>query len=678
MVFLQPIFLYGLFLLAIPVLIHFLNFRRSKTVFFSSLRFIEEVKSTYRKRTRITDLLLLFLRLLILACLILAFAQPVIQKEKTINNAPASITGLFIDNSLSMELSEKGESLLSQAKVKAKQVVKACPPDTRFQLLFSASMNELPGKTDRELTLSLIDAIKPSPNQMPVEDILKFFSQANDNQQVKITSVILISDFQESIFLKPLTPGSGTTTIYPISIKAAAASNISIDSCWLDNPMTLLGQNNAVVARVNNRSGQDYEDFPVRLVINDTLRNETALRLPANTVTEVSLGFHPTSMGWQTGSVELSDFPVVFDNELLFSFNIESDIRVLHLHGAVENDFVKNAFGNDPYFTYENYSEKGFPRSDFKDYNLVILSGIRNIETGTAVKIKDFMQTGGTVWFFPELDGQLSSYNAFLTSINVPQLQGIVPYRVESRIGNGQELWLQGVVVNVDKRLRLPYFNQSLRVTPVSPDRIDFLNSVSGDLLLSRFQIGNGSFILSGFALDQDLTDFMFHPLFIPICYRIATLSKTNTSLYLVNGSNQPVGVPADINGGKVIKLKNPKTGFETIPIQHLGSGKEIILFPGRLPSAGIYSAISGTDTVSKTAFNTSRIESVMNYLPDSVIRNRLKGAGWNIPMNNNSFDLDNPKQIVGDIAAKKVWYYFLIMALMALVAESFVLKAKK
>ncbi len=678
MVFLQPIFLYGLFLLAIPVLIHFLNFRRSKTIYFSSLRFIEEVKSTYRKRTRITDLLLLFLRLLIIACLILAFAQPVIQKEKTAINSPASITGLYIDNSLSMELSEKGESLLARAKIKAKQVVKACPPDTRFQLLVSAPSNELPGQTDRELTLNLIDAIQLSANQLPMEDILTFFSQVNNNQQIKIASIILISDFQESLFIKPLGPGSGSTTLFPIIVKSATTSNISVDSCWLDNPMTLLGQNNAVITRVNNRSGQDYDDFPVRLIINDTLRNETAIKLPANSATEVSLGFYPTSLGWQTGSVELSDFPIVFDNELLFSFNIESDIRVVHLHGAVENNFVNNVFGNDPYFSYENYSEKGFPRSDFKDYNLVVLSGIRNIEAGTAAKIKDFMQSGGTVWFFPELDGQLSSYNAFLQSINVPQLQGIVPYRVESRIGNGQELWLQGVVVNVDKRLRLPYFNQSLRIAPLSPDRTDFLNSVSGDLLLTRFRIGTGSFILSAFALEERLTDFMYHPLFIPICYRIATLSKSNTALYLVNGSNEPVAVTSGIHGSNVIKIKNLKTGFETIPVQHQGNGKETILFPGRLPSAGIYSSISGIDTVAKIAFNTSRLESAMKYLPDSVIRNRLKGAGWNISMNNNSFDFDNPKQIVNDIAAKKVWYYFLIMALMALVAESFVMNTKK
>ena len=167
MVFQQPFFLYGLFLLSIPILIHFLNFRKSKTIYFSSLRFIEEVKSTYRKRNRLTDLFLLLLRLLIMACLIIAFAQPVVQSKKSASVATATIVGLFLDNSQSMELSEQGESMLNKAKSKAKEIVGEFPPDSRFILLYNGSSADLPGIADKELTLNLIDAIQPSTDQYP-------------------------------------------------------------------------------------------------------------------------------------------------------------------------------------------------------------------------------------------------------------------------------------------------------------------------------------------------------------------------------------------------------------------------------------------------------------------------------------------------------------------------------
>ncbi|MCX6226293.1 MAG: VWA domain-containing protein [Bacteroidia bacterium] len=679
MVFQQPFFLYGLFLLTIPILIHFLNFRKSKTLYFSSLRFIEEVKSTYRKRNRLTDLLLLLLRLLVMACLVFAFAQPVIPSKKAGISAPAAIVGLFLDNSQSMELSEQGESLLVKAKTKAKEFLREFPPDSRFLLLYNGSSTNLPGITDKELTLKLIDGIQPSADQLSMDDILLFFNQGITNKAAKLTSIILISDFQESLFTKPLASVTTTTSIFPIQVKPAASANISIDTCWLDNPMTLSGQNNLLSARINNRSDQDYVDFPVRLVINDTLRNETTIKLPARTVTEVALSFHPNSTGWQTGSVQISDFPVVFDNELLFSFRIESDIPVLLLYEKEENPFLRHVFGNDPYFKFESFAGNGFPRSDFNVYHLVILSGIRNIDSRISERVRDFMLKGGTVWFLPELSGQLDNYNEFLKSINVPVIQSIVPYRVDSRIASGQNRWLQEVVVNVDKRLRLPFFNQSLKVSSLSPNRIDLLNSVSGDLLLSQFRVGNGSFVLSGFPLDEKVTDLMFHPLFIPICYRIATISKNNSALYQVNGQNQPFTVNRSTKpGGNVIRLINAQTNYETIPVQQDGIGSETIIFPGYLPVSGQYSAISGTDTLARVAFNYSRSESNLNYLPDSTISKRLGSAGWNIPMNNNSLTAENSRELANEIAAKRVWYYFLIMALLALLAESFVMNRKK
>ncbi len=679
MVFQQPLILYGLFLLTIPILIHFLNFRKSKTIYFSSLRFIEEVKSTYRKRNRLTDLLLLLLRLLVLACLIIAFAQPVIPTEKTGTTAPVSIIGLFVDNSQSMEITEQSESLLSKAKTKAREIVREFPPDSRFQLLYNGSSADLQGITDKELTIKLIDGIRQSSGQMSMAEIFRFFNQVSDDKSINFSSVILISDFQESLFSNPLELNSSAASLFPIPVRASSNNNISIDTCWLDNPLTLSGQNNLLLAKINNRSDQEYEDFPVRLVINDTLRNETTVRLPARAITEVALSFHPYSGGWQTGSVQISDFPVLFDNELLFSFRIESDIPVLMLYENEENPFLRSVFGNDPYFKFESFVEKGFPRSDFGEYNLVVLSGIRNFGPAVSSRLSDYMQNGGTVWFFPELSGDRLNYNLLLKSINVPVFQNIIPFRLDSRIAKEQELWLQEVVVNVDKRLRLPYFNQSFKVTPVSPDRTDLLSSVSGDLLLSQFRVGKGSFVLTGFPLDEKVTDFMYHPLFIPLCYRIATISRHHSALYQVNGLNLPFSVThLSTIGDHVVSLKNVKTDFETIPVQHAGTGSETILFPGIMPEAGQYSAVAGTDTLARVAFNAPRIESDLDFVADSLLNQRFRKAGWNIPVNNNSLSMQNPKEMADESSAKKVWYFFLIIALLALMAESFVMHNKK
>jgi hypothetical protein len=678
MVFQQPVILWGLFLLSIPILIHFLNFRKSKTVYFSSLRFIDEVKSTYRKRNRLTDLLLLLLRLLVMACLIIAFAQPVIPARNSGIDATAPVIGLYIDNSQSMQLTDQGESLLNLARKRAIGIIEEFPPGSRFRLLYNASPDELGGITDKELTLKLIEGIHPSADQLTMDDILRHFQQGSADEQSRLSSIVLISDFQESLFNKPIEPDTPAAALFPIRLKPAVNANISIDTCWLDDPMTLTGQNNSLSVIINNRSDQDYEEFPVRLVINDTLRNETAIRLPANSKEQVSLGFHPTTTGWQSGSVQISDFPVVFDNELAFSFRIESEIPVLLLSGNTENPYLKKIFGEDPYFKFESFGADGFPRSDFGNYNLVILSGIREIDSRLRSRVQDFLATGGTVWLLPELEGDLAGYNDFLNSLKLPGIQGLIPYRVESGLSGDQNEWLKDVVVNVNKRLRLPYFNQSLKIPAQSPDRIDLLNSLAGDLLLSQFRVGKGSFVLSGFPLDEKVTDFMFHPLFIPICYRIAVMSKNYSSLYQLTGLNKPFPVTSGNNPDNAIKLINNKINFETIPVQQPGPGSETILYPGYIPSAGLYSAMIGTDTIARIAFNYSREESELSYLQDSLIVQRLKSAGWNISLNNNSQFTNNSQDLTQALAVRKAWYLFLIVAFFGLLAESFVMHRKK
>ena len=83
MKFVYPEFLWSLFALAIPIIIHLFNFRRYKTLYFSSLKFIKQVDQQTKSTKKLKHLLLLFLRLFALACLIFAFAQPFIPVESS-------------------------------------------------------------------------------------------------------------------------------------------------------------------------------------------------------------------------------------------------------------------------------------------------------------------------------------------------------------------------------------------------------------------------------------------------------------------------------------------------------------------------------------------------------------------------------------------------------------------
>ncbi|MBS1623579.1 MAG: BatA domain-containing protein, partial [Bacteroidetes bacterium] len=102
MQFLYPSFLFALAALAIPVIIHLFNFRRFKTVYFSNVSFLKEVKEETTSRSRVKHLLVLAARMLAVAFLVLAFAQPFIPKKNTNIASGKKYVSVYVDNSFSM------------------------------------------------------------------------------------------------------------------------------------------------------------------------------------------------------------------------------------------------------------------------------------------------------------------------------------------------------------------------------------------------------------------------------------------------------------------------------------------------------------------------------------------------------------------------------------------------
>src|SRR6266446_6276355 len=113
MLFTYPEFLFALSALSIPVIIHLFNFRRFKKIYFTNVRFLQEIKQDTRSRSRLKHLLILLARLLAVAFLVFAFAQPSLRAKRG-NPLMTGIkhVSIYIDNSFSMDAVGKNGSLL--------------------------------------------------------------------------------------------------------------------------------------------------------------------------------------------------------------------------------------------------------------------------------------------------------------------------------------------------------------------------------------------------------------------------------------------------------------------------------------------------------------------------------------------------------------------------------------
>src|SRR5690606_4489398 len=112
MQFKHPDILWALLLLVIPVVIHLFQLRRFERTPFTNVAMLQKVVSESRKSNNLKKWLLLLTRLLLLASLILAFAQPFTAGPTALKETQ---TVVYLDDSFSMQARTNGLTLMEKA-----------------------------------------------------------------------------------------------------------------------------------------------------------------------------------------------------------------------------------------------------------------------------------------------------------------------------------------------------------------------------------------------------------------------------------------------------------------------------------------------------------------------------------------------------------------------------------
>jgi len=183
--FVNPSFLWALFALALPVIIHLFHFRRYKTVYFSNVNFLKEVKQERNNIRQLKRWLLLLSRLLVLFFLVIAFAQPFL-KGKTDDVTGSNAVSVYLDNSYSMGLKNKGVELMEWGRDRAEDVVKSYSERDEFLVITNDLKVEEQRWKSKEDALNYIQNIQISSKSLPLENVLQkqqyLFTKSNGNQ----------------------------------------------------------------------------------------------------------------------------------------------------------------------------------------------------------------------------------------------------------------------------------------------------------------------------------------------------------------------------------------------------------------------------------------------------------------------------------------------------------------
>ena len=126
MTFLNPLLLWGLAAISIPILIHIFNLKRTKKIEFSTLMFLKEIQQSKYKKIKLKQLLILLSRIAFIIFLVMMFAKPF---DKGFLGTPGdkakSSVLLILDDSFSMQSRDKNGNDFENAKKKILETIDA-------------------------------------------------------------------------------------------------------------------------------------------------------------------------------------------------------------------------------------------------------------------------------------------------------------------------------------------------------------------------------------------------------------------------------------------------------------------------------------------------------------------------------------------------------------------------
>jgi len=675
--FQNPNILWGLISLIIPIIIHLFNFKRFKPIYFSNLKFLKNITAENKNRSKIKNWLLLLTRLLALACIIIAFAQPLIPNNNTslIDKSQKNIAHIYVDNSFSMNAETEKGVAIEIAKAKAIDLVNSFSENIQIKIIDNNSKGKLPFLSKERATTKLLELQATSASKV-FSQVLKESSLSESSLNNK---VYLFSDFQkyQADFDKISPDSSLIVSLMPLSTQSR--NNLFIDSCWFENSAHKVNQNEELKIRIYNSSNKGFRKIPIKLYINDSLKTVSNFDIEAQENKELSLRYKNHKSGIYSGKIEISDYPITYDNKLYFSYKIEKSAEIISINQEKENRYISQLFSNEQYFTLRNINKSQFHQEDLSKTRLIILNQLSGMQSGFRQKISHYLHQGGQVLVLPE-DENNDSNNALLSELGSGQFMQVDSLtKTVASIELNAEIYKQ-VFEKLKEDARLPQIYRHFKLSEVKNQiRIPLWKTKSGECLFSQSKVGQGKLYISSFKFDPQWTNAIKHPLFVPSLINIAMNNKSHSPLYYKLNSNEY----AIANGFKqnrekaVFHIENRALGINLIPEQITHFDKGLLLNAhGQIKEAGNYFISQSEQILSGISFNYDRQESNLNFYSSGEINDLLEKH----KLSYNLFDLDTidmKSMVVEQREGKSFWKLFLILAFTFLTLELLVQKLR-
>lgn len=697
MSFLNPFALLAMAAVAVPLVLHFFNLRQPKTVDFSSLAFVKAVQESSVQRVRIKEWLLLALRMLAIACLVMAFARPTLTGDLAEIGGPArTARGLVVDNSLSMGVDARvGGTALAEAKQRLQSVLDLADGDDEAVVQPVAAGDAPPPRpSSASRAREALSPLEPRPGATSLARGIARAAERVDTSTAPRKVVYAASDLQRSTLgdsVSQQPPGRDDVQVRLLPVPPRETPNVSVADVSVDSRIAEAGQPLQFDATLVNHGPDPRPNAVASVYLGDERVAQTTVTLAPGQETTVSFTATPRERGWLGGRVETEGDGFPPDDRHHFALHVPDERRVLVARGAgQEMRYVDLALSSEMIadriaFRTASIDTDALATTDLGQYEAVLLVGPRTLSEQAVEALARYVDRGGGILFFPSRQARSDDYDALFDALGIGQLDGFVgtPSGEQSvasfsRVDLEHPLF-EGVFDRAgspdDAEVEQPDIYYAMRLRPSGRSGQTLIELSNGAPFLHEVRRGSGAVLLSAVAPSLEWSDLPTRGLFVPLLYRSVYYLSAGAS---VTGEQLLAGQPGEVRVPGVppdaaLRLVGPE-GTERVPDQRTLFGATLLQTGAELRTPGVYDVRADGRLVRRFAVNVSPAESDLRTHPPDSAATLLQSA-LDVPVEVLSAETDEAvaETLRTRRAGTEIWNVFLGLALVFLVGEMLV-----
>ena len=670
---LYPEFLWALLLNIIPIFIHLFNYQKHETIYFSDVTLFKDIEEKTKKRSQLKNILLLLSRILLVSSIVLAFCFPYEKNDKINNYENLKKIGIYLDNSFSMSRLNKNQSLLESAKDDLMKLIDNLPENTEYIFTTNNKLKNKPYSIRKNELKKEIIKTAYSPISLTYSEIIDI-----QKEQFKgdIINTFWLTDLQKNSFDLSNHKLVKSDQINLLKYSSNDMGNLSIDSVWFQESNRQIKKNETIQVKATNHSNSELE-FQIKLNINNgEVLNQSYTKIKPYESKIIEFIFSVDTNGKKIGKLSIisNDLnSIKYDDNYYFSYSINENFKVVNLY---EGDNESNSYLKALFSSVEKtkYEEVNF-REGYNDYDLnadlIILNELINIDK----QLINTITPNKNILILPSTSAN-SDYKNLNTFLKI-KFSSLKNSKLELDIESVDKNYFKNIFSSFNGNINLPYFNYHYLVSK-NPNANYLINFSNGDPFLIKYSESNRDFFYLTSNLNDSVSNFKEHALFVPIMLRIKEKSSSDfIKQYDINHLDR-IRIKNEFQQNGDVKIINnlelPTISF--FPKVSNSKGNSLIFLENEIEFSGHYYLMKKDSLIDVISVNGTQSESEMNFIKNKEFNQEI--INLNIEENIKFWNIS--EKIYPEIISLKsnnneYWKYFILLGIVFLILEIIIIK---